>query len=499
MSDLLSHLVASACESPEKPVLEAGNYMLTADGLAKSVDSFASVLSTHHVHRLALVAQNSLQWVIADLACRQAEVCVLTLPDYFSDMQLQFSIDCAGADAVLTDDSERLLRIVESEPIRVEANSMSGLTLHRVVAPKETLIPDSTQKITFSSGSTGEPRGVCLSSEHQLNVASSLAASSPVEKPRHLCLLPLSTLLENVGGVYCALLAGGTVIVPSTEETGFSGSSGLEILKLLDVIERHQPTSFILIPQMLVALVAALAEGWRPPDSVEFVAVGGGRVAPDLIHQARSCGLPVFEGYGLSESGSVACLNLPGQDMPGSVGKPLDHVQVSTEQGEILIRGNTFLGYLDDPESWYPEVVMTGDLGHIDENGYVYIGGRSKNVLISNFGRNINPEWIESQLVSDPSLAQCVVFGDARPWCVALIAPVDSSCTDADIQACVDHSNRQLPDYARVLGWHRLSPQLSASDGLLTSNGRPRRALIEKHYSSVIESLYCQQADRSVI
>jgi len=490
MNDLSSILEQRARAHPDDPMVEADGGTLTAAQLYQSVDAFATALHTLDIQRLALVARNSLQWVIADLACQKAGVCELVLPDYFSDTQLKWGIDRAGAQAVLTDDPARWQSLMAMQPIRLDVNDMCGVSLHRVTRLGSPLIPEETQKITFSSGSTGEPRGVCLTSGHQLNVARSLAAVSPVARPRHLCMLPLSTLLENIGGVYYPLLKGGTVIVPSSEETGLTGGAGLDVLKMLQVIEARQPTSMILIPQMLVALVAALSEGWRAPESVRFVAVGGGKIAPQMIRQARACGLPVFEGYGLSESGSVACLNLPGDDRPGSVGRPLAHVRLHIERGEILIRGNSFLGYLGDPGSWYPEVLRTGDLGRVDEHGYLYISGRRKNILISNFGRNISPEWIESQLMADPRLSQCVVFGDARPWCIALIAPADPGCSDTEIQESIDCTNRQLPDYARVLGWYRLARPLSPDDGLVTGNGRPLRRLIARHYSSVIESLY---------
>ncbi len=490
MKTLWPGLRARACACPDDPLIETGGRTVTAANLVQSVEVFASFLRASGIDRLAVVAQNSPDWVVADLACQLAGVCELILPHYFSDSQLQSSINRAGAVAILTDDPGRLGQIAETRPISVGIDDMPGLSLHQIVAHPASLTPDDTQKITFTSGSTGEPRGVCLSSDQQFEVARSLVSVSPVTSVRHLCLLPLSTLLENIGGVYYPMLSGGTVVIPPSHETGFSGSSGLEILKMLQVIELHQPTSFILIPQMLVALVAALGEGWRTPDSVRFVAVGGGRVAPEMIHKARACGLPVYEGYGLSETGSVACLNTPGSAEPGSVGKPLPHVGVSLEHGEVLIHGNTFLGYLDDPDSWYRDVVHTGDLGHFDDQGNLYISGRRKNVLISNFGRNISPEWIESRLMSDYRLSQAVVFGDARPWCTALIAPGSPDLSDAEIQASVDNTNQTLPDYARIHRWHRLVQPLSSITGLMTSNGRPCRALIEKRYSHVIESLY---------
>jgi long-subunit acyl-CoA synthetase (AMP-forming) len=309
-----------------------------------------------------------------------------------------------------------------------------------------------------------------------------------------LCLLPLSTLLENIGGIYYPLLADGTVLLPTESETGFFGSTGLDIVAMLQAISGHQPTSIILLPQMLVGLVAALQSGWRPPPQLKFAAVGGAKVAPGLLLAAREYGFPVYEGYGLSESASVACLNRPGDDLIGSVGRPLEHIELTLEGGEIVLSGNSFLGYLGQPDTWAQPRVFTGDLGERDAEGFVHLKGRSKNLLISSFGRNISPEWVESELLMHPEIGQCVVFGDSRPYCSALIAASGPGVEDSRIQACVDASNKNLPDYARVKRWYRLARPLEHRDGLFTDNGRPRRNRIAEQFATEIDSLYASDS-----
>ncbi len=150
------------------------------------------------------------------------------------------------------------------------------------------------------------------------------------------------------------------------------------------------------------------------------------------------------------------------------------------------------LGYLGEPASWGQSAIHTGDLGYINEQGYVVISGRKKNLLISSFGRNINPEWVESEMLSQPLLSECVVLGDARPYCVALVSPQSSQTGDDVIQRHVDRVNLRLPDYARVKRWYRLSRPLSSHSNLLTLNGRPRRELIAAQFASLIDSLYPQ-------
>jgi long-subunit acyl-CoA synthetase (AMP-forming) len=475
---------------PDDIVLVDSVAALTAGQLLTHIDELRSMLARAGIDRLGLLAGNSAAWVAADLACQFADICLLPMPVFFADAQLRHSMQSAGINAVLTDDPQRVTAVAGIDRAPNDCGSWQGLTLLRFPNGPRSELPAGTQKITFTSGSTGTPRGVCLSVKQQLCVADALAKALQFQAPRHLCLLPLSTLLENVSGVYYPLLAGGTVVTPTDTDTGFSGSTGLDMLSMLRAFSRHQPTSIILLPQMLVGLVAALETGWKAPAELRFAAVGGAKVSPELIRCARDFGLPVYEGYGLSETASVACLNHPGKDLPGSVGSPLSHVQVGVEDGEIIIAGNTFLGYLNEPASWGKSQVATGDLGEQDAEGFVHLFGRRKNLLISSFGRNISPEWVESELLLYPEIAQCVVVGDARPYCTALIAAASPAIDNQRIGSLLKIVNQGLPDYARIQRWHRLREMLRHADGLFTENGRPRRMAIAEHFAATIDSMY---------
>jgi len=485
-------------------VIEVPGRAITASELLDNIAELQAALIGFGIDRLGLLAGNSAAWVTTDLACQSADICLLPLPVFFADTQLLHSINSVGVDAVLTDDPLRVTKMLD--PLQVADKSdldnseltdferRFGLTLLRLNVQPQPELPAGTQKITFTSGSTGAPRGVCLGSEQQIAVAHALDQALQLKAPRHLCLLPLSTLLENVGGIYHSLLTGGSVSVPPETDTGFSGSTGLDMLSLLQALYNHRPTSIILLPQMLVGLVAALEEGWQPPAELRFAAVGGAKVSAELIRRARQFGLPVYEGYGLSETASVACMNHPGQEQIGSVGRPLSHVEVSTTSGEVIITGNSLLGYLDDPASWGTQSVATGDLGEFDEEGFLHLQGRRKSVLISSFGRNISPEWIESELLLHPELSQCIVFGDARPYCIALIRPAGPDVSDRQVQQLLGSVNANLPDYARIQRWHRMMHPLGHAAGLYTENGRPRRAAIADHFAPEIAALYCEIA-----
>lgn len=471
-------------------VVQSTTGSIDAESLRRRVRELAALLHDHACHCVALYADNSIDWVVADLACLEANIRIVPLPLFFSPSQVRHALESSGADFLLSDRSIRSLGL--------QAELVAGWpqlpTMHRfeLQARRDARIPAGTRKITYTSGTTGQPRGVCLSANHLRTVAASLQHATGLQAPRHLCVMPLSTLLENVAGVYAPLLAGGSVIVPPLAEVGLSGSSGLDLERLLSAVTLHRPDSLILVPEILRAVVTAAERGWRPPTSLRFVAVGGSKVAPTLIDRSWQVGLPVYEGYGLSECGSVVALNAPGQMRAGSTGRPLPHVSVSAVDGEIVVAGNSMLGYVNQPETWGRSEIRTGDRGHIDAEGYVYVDGRTSSLVITGFGRNLSPEWVESELLAGSMLMQAIVFGDARPWCSALVWPSDAGVSDRAIGAWIHEVNKRLPDYARIVNWQRLPEPLAADTGLLTNNGRPRRTVIEQNYRSLIDGLYEQ-------
>jgi long-subunit acyl-CoA synthetase (AMP-forming) len=208
-------------------------------------------------------------------------------------------------------------------------------------------------------------------------------------------------------------------------------------------------------------------------------------VGPRLLARAAALGLPVYEGYGLTEFASVVCLNRPGALRPGSVGRPLPHATVTVVAGELHVDGVRCLGYLGEPGP-PPGPIATGDLGHIDDEGFVHVTGRSKNVFITAFGRNVSPEWVESELVQHPAFAQAVVWGEARSSNVAVVWPRRAGLGEAALQAALGEVNAGLPDYAQVRELVIADAPFSAADGLLTGNGRPRRDAILLRYADAI-------------
>lgn len=495
MHSLLESINAIAEHEPHRDALVGDESRYSYASLAAESDELSRRIEDNGVSRLSLIADNGPAWVIADLACQKAGCCFVPLPLFFTPRQIQHSLERAGVDTLLVEESrhlcEDLTRFSRLDGFGDRFRAFRLPSLH------EATLPEQTRKITFTSGSTGNPKGVCLSNALQQSVAASLASIIAIEKPRHLCVLPLATLLENIAGVYAPLVAGGTVHLPSLATLGFNGCSQLDTGKFLACIDRLEPTTMILIPQLLDALILSVMHGWRAPDSLEFIAVGGSRVAPSVVQRAREFDLPVYEGYGLSECASVVSLNTPANDCPGSAGRPLPHLGIEVIDGEIHVAGNSFLGYLDDPSSWYPDAVATGDLGYMDDAGFIHLNGRRKNLLISSFGRNINPEWVESEITAHPLILQCIVTGDARPYCSALIHADGGLISDTEIEQWLNEVNRSLPDYARVRAWLRLPQPLDSASGLLTDNGRPRRDAINAHFAAAIDQMYSDSMENT--
>lgn len=467
MNPILAAVAAHAIASPDAIAIDGGSHGTMRWAELDTACRAATELlraGLPGTRPLALERDTGLDLCLAELALLGLDRPVVQLPAFFTPAQRSGALTAAGCDAILTQAGPGAKQL--AAPF-----AATGLTDHD---SRPQPLPAGTGRISFTSGSTGDPRGLCLGNDH---LAASAAAvvdhAGRAMAGRHLAILPPGILLETVAGFYASMIAGGTYVAQPAADVGMARPFAPDFPAMVAAIQTHGITSLILVPEYLRGLVMTLeASGNRLP-ALTMVAVGGARVPLPLIERAVAVGLPVRQGYGLTECGSVVAFESGAENLRGSVGRSTGLHSISiAPDGEILIDGPAYLGTIGAPRA--PGPLHSGDIGRIDPQGRLWIEGRKSNLIVTSFGRNISPEWIEEALLAQPGIAQAMVHGDGLPAPAALLVP---SGPDADLAAAVRAANASLPAYARIGDWREVS-HFTPGNGLLTGNGRLRRDAI---------------------
>ena len=465
MTHLLDMIRAHTAVRPHAVAID-GAARITWQALADTLPQVASGLADRFdpARPVGLCFDHGIGETLIDLAFMAAGIPTLTLPSFFTEAQATQALAAASAQALL------------SGPVSVGGGVRWAS--ERACDGPALPLPIGTARVTFTSGSTGTPKGICLSLDHMLRVANAVVDTLGAHHAgRHLPILPPGILLESVAGLLTTIRAGGTYVALGQAAVGLADPFRPDFASLLRTIDERCVTSLILVPEYLAGLVAAMRAGRKRLPRLSVVAVGGARLSPDLLAAAREVGLPIRQGYGLTECASVVTLDDGMPDGAGSVGRSIGANAVSlADDGEILIEGPLFLGTIGAPRPAGP--LATGDIGRVDAAGRLWIEGRKSALIVTSFGRNVSPEWVESALTAQPAIAQAMVRGDGRATLDALIVPTSPT---VDLAAAVATANDGLPVYARVGKWRAVAPFTPAT-GLLTGNGRLRRAAIEAAY-----------------
>lgn len=490
MKLLFNNLHEYALLQPESIAIRSENQSLTYAALMHDIEQLSEQLVALNAKSIGLYIDNGIEWIAIDLACSLAGISIVPLPWFFSQQQLQHACNDAAIDYVVAT-PESNSGIAEL----ITLGKSIALYQHCVLYPvnRETNLTGISRsnggKVSYTSGTTGSPKGIWLENAFIQQTATSIcSAIGELDIDRHLSILPFATLLENIAGIYVPLMMGKTIYAEPASRIGLSSDLQLNPLALEQTFNQTQPESLIVTPQLLEVL-CLLAENQRiSTDYLKFVAVGGARVTDTLIKRARKANIPAYEGYGLTEFGSVALLNTPQHDRIGTAGKPLPGVSIKiASDGEIILSTQ-----IKTPVNGHivnkMVKVETGDLGEIDSDGYVYIHGRKSNTLVLSTGRNVSPEWVEAELNLSPLIQQCYVYGEGQSQLSALIG-TNENTSDHTIQTEIDRINESLPAYARIAHWKRLNQPFSVHSETLTPNGRLRRDNIQYSLPYLLSSL----------
>lgn len=426
--------------APDAPrVIDAADgqsRILDGRAVYQRVMALGAYLQAHGIARdatVGIVMGNSADWVVADLACLVFGYTTLPLPLGFSRYQAEFLAE--QCDAFLVDAAgQTTLRDKWALDTRaldiIVVNAATGIGLPAVEPPAgrgEAWVC----KVIHTSGTTSRPKGVKQSLRGLDIMLRSLLERVPAPHHHHyLSLVPMSLLIEQVTAVYLPLLSGGTVrFLP--RGTPLIGEPGCDLSSLLDSVRACNATAMTVPPAMLEVIEARIARDTGLLEHLRnhvHITTGGAPVDARRLQRLQDKGLSVYEGYGLSENGSVICVSTPQARRIGSVGRPLAHVQVRiNDQQHIEITSpSLFLGYSwVDPsactvsnDGW----LDTGDIGRLDDEGYLYISGRAKNLLCLPNGRNVSPEPAELAFRAQPGVTDAVLLLDSHHVLTVVLA-----------------------------------------------------------------------------
>jgi long-chain acyl-CoA synthetase len=538
--------------------------------------------------RVAIVSDTRLEWALADLAILTVAGITVPVFAHLPPAQIEPLLADSGAVLLFSGGHGRFEHIRAIWPqlsalrtvVLFDGRPSSDVDLGRVVpladfeaagarrlaiepdaveARARTVTPDHTASLIYTSGTTGSPKGVVLTHGNFVsNVLQSLEVLDLGPRDVMLSHLPLSHVLERMGGLFTPLRCGATI--------AYAESFERMPQNLLEV----RPTVIISVPRFfervlgrtqqklaglgsmgraLFAWAADVGRRWswtRTAGSVpmrlqasraiadfliyrrlragfggriRFFISGGAPLNPETAHLFHAAGLPVLEGYGLTETAPVLAVNTLEHWRIGSVGRPLPGLEVRiADDGEILARGpNVMKGYYRrpeetaaaiDPEGW----LHTGDIGSLDPDGYLAITDRKKDIIVLGGGKNVAPQPIEMLLRTIPVVSEVVVIGDGRPYLVALVVPDfpaleararaagidfanrDELVADRRVRALVRHEiearTKPLAAWERIRRFALLGRELTLAGAEVTPTLKVRRQKVAEGWADVIDRLY---------
>lgn len=523
--------------------------------------------------RVAVMLPNCSEWVIFDQAA--LGLGLVTVPLYLNARlrNITYILEDTGARLLLIGDqqqwrelsqaSDRLTgvdSIVSLQPVDASVHKGWVKNLTDWLPPRADELhiygddPTALATIVYTSGTTGRPKGVMLSHDNILrNAYGTLQIADVYPDDRFLSFLPLSHTFERTVGYYLPMMAGSAVVYARSVD------------KLAEDLVEQQPTVLVSVPRIYERFNTRIAEQlenqplarylfkltvktgwtrfehqqgrgpWRPSlllwpwlekrvaarilarlgGRIRIAVSGGAALSPDLARQFVSLGLPLSQGYGLTEHSPVVSANPLTDNYPTSVGTPLPDVEVRIgEHEELQVRSRSvMLGYWNNPQATAEVIkegwLLTGDQAHIS-HGHIYITGRLKEIIVLANGEKITPAELEKAIANDPLFEQVMIIGEQRPFVSALVVPdqkhwekladehnmaahASPPANEEAQDLLLERISRQLkdfPDYAQVHRVALISEPWTVDNGLLTPTLKLRRQKIVERHSEEVERLY---------
>jgi long-chain acyl-CoA synthetase len=504
-----------------------------------------------HGDRVAVLSRTRLEWILLDWAVMSIGAVVVGLYPTSTAKECEYILGHCEAVLAFTEDEEQTRKLVsirgslpnlrEIIPFDWLEKLESDGRLAKHLRP-EPVTEDDLATLIYTSGTTGPPKGCMLT--HRNLVAAATRMVEGMNQPGDVCLLflPMAhsyarlahqaathrrttlALVSDVARVPEALTAVRPTVLPAVPRVyekihanalgEIERAGGLRRRIGLWALGVGARTSRARRQGTPVGGVQAMQQ--RLADRLVFAKVRerlGGRLrvgvsgaAPlstDVIEFFHSLGVPVIEGYGLTETASSATVNEPDDFRIGTVGRPVEGTEVRlADDGEILIRSpSVFAGYYKEPEGTAEALtedgwLRTGDVGELDDEGFLRITDRKKDLIITAGGKNIAPQNLENALKSSRFVSQALVVGDRRPYVTALVtldeAELPSSGRDPEqlVQELVDDVNRDRTRVEQIKRFVILPRDFSQEEGEVTPTLKLRRRVIHEHFADEIERLY---------
>jgi long-chain acyl-CoA synthetase len=551
---------------------------ISSDEVSRRVRAVAAALRSWGLakgDRVAILGENRWEWAVADFACLCLGIVDVPLYPTLLAEQLAPLLADSGARAIFVSTraqydkiagirrSTALERIVmmddEDAPGAEKFSSLiSGMPDPGFDQAAHTVQPGDLATLIYTSGTTGDPKGVMLTHG---NIASNVNYSTAEFgfQPTDSCIsfLPLSHITarhldyalyaQNVTVAYCpsfdylptafaavkpTILVAVPRVYEKVRQVAAQRASGSPIKRSLfswairtggkfrDAVAAGRAPASLAWKLANALVYTKLRAGFG--GRVGYFIAGGAPLGIDTAHWFASAGIRILEGYGLTETSPVLAINTPNANRMGSVGRPIGNVECRiAEDGELLVRGpNVFSGYWQgrgdaeafDAEGWF----RTGDIGHIDQDGFLFITDRKKELLKTSGGKFIAPQPIENKLKADILVAHVALVGDRHKFASALIAPnfaalepwaeergitastrselVANAIVREAYQALIDQVNATLANFETIKRFRLVSEEWTLESGELTPSLKLRRRVVEKKYSREILEFYADEA-----